>query len=65
MRNSGCLQLRNGRRQRDKESCIFCRETKGIRRLIIVTNEGERTITKDGLTIEVIPAYKFILGAAF
>jgi len=51
---------------RETKSLVsFAEKTKGIRRLIIVTNEGERTITKDGLTIEVIPAYKFILGAAF
>ena len=36
----------------------------GIQRLIIVTYEEERTITKDSLTIEVIPAYKFLLGTA-
>ena len=29
---------------------------------MIVTNEEERTITKDGLTIEVIPVHKFILN---
>ena len=51
---------------RETKSLIsFAEKTKGIRRLIIVTNEEERTITKDGLTIEVIPVYKFIMGAAF
>ena len=51
---------------RETKSLIsFAEKTKGIRRLIIVTNEEERTITKDGLTIEVIPVYKFIMGVAF
>ena len=51
---------------RETKSLVsFAEKTKGIRRLIIVTNEEERTITKDGLTIAVIPVYKFIMGAAF
>ena len=51
---------------RETKSLVsFAEKTKGIRRLIIVTNEEERTITKDGLTIEVIPVYKFIIGATF
>ena len=51
---------------RETKSLVsFAEKSKGIRRLIIVTNEEERTITKDGLTIEVIPVYKFIIGAAF
>ena len=40
----------------------FADKTTGVQRLIIVTNEEERTITKDGISIEVIPVYKFILG---
>ena len=48
---------------RETKSLIsFVEKTEGIKRLIIVTNEEERTITKDGHTIEVIPVYKFILG---
>ena len=43
----------------------FAEKTKGIRRLIIGTSKEERMITKDGLIIEVIPVYKFIMGAAF
>ena len=51
---------------RETKSLIsFAQKTEGIKRLIIVTNEEERTITKDGLTIAVIPVYKFIMGAAF
>ena len=47
---------------RETKSLIsFAEKTKGIKRLVIVTNEEERTITKDGIIIEVIPAYKFIL----
>ena len=48
--------------ERETKSLIsLAQKTEGIKRLIIVTNEEERTITKDGLTIEVIPVYKFIL----
>ena len=48
---------------RETKSLIsFAEKTAGIKRLIIVTNEEERTIVKDGHTIEVIPAYKFLLG---
>ena len=39
----------------------FAGKTQGIRRLVIVTNEEERTIVRNGQTIEVIPAYKFLL----
>ncbi|MCR5487992.1 MAG: ATP-binding protein [Lachnospiraceae bacterium] len=39
----------------------FAERTEGVQRLIIVTNEEERTITKDGMTIEVTPACKFLL----
>ena len=48
---------------RETKSLIsFAEKTEEKHRLIIVTNEEERTITKDGVTIEVIPAFKFILG---
>ena len=47
---------------RETKSLIsFAGKTAGVKRLIIVTNEEEGTITKNGITIEVIPAYKFIL----
>ncbi|MCR4640608.1 MAG: ATP-binding protein [Lachnospiraceae bacterium] len=47
---------------RETKSLVsFAEKTAGIKRLIIVTNEEERTIVKKGLTIEVIPVYKFIL----
>lgn len=39
----------------------FAVKTPGVKRLVIVTNEEEGTITKDNLTIEVIPAYKFLM----
>ena len=39
----------------------FAGRTKGDKRLILVTYEEEKTIEKDGYTIEVIPAYKFLL----
>ena len=44
-----------------KSLISFAEKTEEKHRLIIVTNEEERTITKNGVTIEVIPAYKFIL----
>ena len=48
--------------ERETRSLLsFAKKTPGIRRLIIVTCEDERIITKDGVTIEVLPAYKFIL----
>ncbi len=49
--------------ERETKSLIsFAEKTAGIQRLIIVTNEEERTITKDNHTIEVVPVYKFLLG---
>ena len=44
-----------------KSLLAFATKTEGVKRLIIVTNEEERTITKDNLTIEVIPVYKYIM----
>ena len=50
---------------RETKSLIsFAEKNEGIKRLIIVTNEEERTISKGGVTIEVLPAYKFFLGMA-
>ncbi len=47
---------------RETKSLIsFAEKTKGIKRLVIVTNEEERIIEKRGFKIEVIPAYKFFL----
>lgn len=47
---------------RETKSLIsFAEKTAGIQRLIIVTNEEERTIVNDDHTIEVVPAYKFLL----
>lgn len=40
----------------------FEEKTDGKKRLIIVTNEEESTIDKDGTIIEVVPIYKFLLG---
>ena len=46
---------------RETKSLIsFAGKTDGIQRLVIVTEEEERTITKNDVTIEVIPAYKFL-----
>ena len=33
----------------------------GARRFVVVTHEDERIIEADGTTVEVIPAYKFLL----
>lgn len=44
-----------------KSLLSFAAKTQGIKHLIIVTNEEERTIKKDDLTIKVIPVYKFIM----
>lgn len=38
----------------------FAAKTAGVKRLVLVTNEEERVIEKDGYSIEVIPAYKFL-----
>ena len=54
--------LENAEDRETKSLISFAEKTDGIQRLIIVTNEEERTIYKAGLTIEVIPAYKFLLG---
>ncbi|MBR4445265.1 MAG: ATP-binding protein [Solobacterium sp.] len=49
--------------ERETRSLIsFAQKTKGVKRLMIVTQEEESTIIKDGLTIEVIPVYKLLLG---
>jgi predicted AAA+ superfamily ATPase len=45
-----------------KSLISFAEKTEGIQKLIIVTNEEERAIVKNGVTIEVLPAYKFLLG---
>ncbi len=48
---------------RETKSLIsFAEKTEGIQRLIIVTNEEERTITKGDHIIEVVPVYKYLLG---
>ena len=39
----------------------FAEKTEGVRKLVIVTDEEERAIEKDGHVIKVIPAYKFLL----
>ncbi|MCR5627865.1 MAG: ATP-binding protein [Lachnospiraceae bacterium] len=44
-----------------KSLLSFASKTKSVQRLIIITNEEERTITKGDVTIEVIPVYKFII----
>ena len=43
-----------------KSLISFAERSEGIQRLIIVTGEEERMITKGDVTIEVLPAYKFL-----
>ncbi len=38
-------------------------KTEGVKRLVIVTNEEEKTIEKDGHVIEVVPIHKFLLSS--
>lgn len=49
--------------ERETKSLVAISEkNEAIKRLIIVTNEEERIIEKDGKRIEVIPIHKFLLG---
>ena len=49
--------------ERETRSLIsFAEKTEGIKKLIIVTNEEERNIERDGHEIEVIPVHKFLLA---
>jgi len=49
--------------ERETRSLIsFAEKTEGVKKLIIVTNEEERSIEKDGHEIEVIPIHKFLLA---
>ena len=45
-----------------KSLLAFARRTDGVKRLMIVTYEEERIIEKGGFSIEVVPAYKFLLN---
>ena len=40
----------------------FAQKKEDVRRLIIVTNEEEKTIRRDGFEIEVVPVHRFLLG---
>ncbi len=40
----------------------YAKSHEGIKRCLIVTNEEGQTIEKDGIAIEVMPLYKFLLG---
>ena len=44
-----------------KSLVSFAEKTKGIKRLMIVTDEEEKTITINNMTIEVIPVYKLMM----
>ncbi len=56
--------LETSKDRETKSLFSFASKTEGVKRLIIVTNEEERKIIKDDLTIEVIPVYKFIMETA-
>jgi len=40
---------------------LLAAKNKGVKRLLLVTNEEEKNIKKDGATIEVVPLYKFLI----
>lgn len=44
-----------------KSLVSFAEKTKGVKRMLIVTNEEENIITVGNFTIEVIPVYKFMI----
>lgn len=49
-------------RAREVDSLVrFARVQDGMRRLLIVTKQEEETIEEDGVTIEVVPAWKWLL----
>ncbi|WP_027206940.1 ATP-binding protein [Butyrivibrio fibrisolvens] len=49
--------------ERETKSLVsLAQKTEGVKRLVIVTSEEERTIEIDGYVIEVIPVYKFLLS---
>ena len=49
--------------ERETKSLIsLAQKTEGVKRLVIVTSEEERTIEEDGYVIEVIPVHKFLLS---
>ena len=54
--------LGDAEERKTKSLLLFAQKTEGIKKLIIVTNEEERTIEKDGYVIEVLPVYKFLLS---
>ena len=49
--------------ERETKSLVsLAQKTEGVKRLVIVTSEEERTLEIDGYVIEVIPVYKFLLS---
>ncbi len=49
--------------EREARSLVsFAEKTEGVKKLILVTNEEERSIERDGYEIEVIPIHKFLLA---
>ncbi len=55
--------LDNAEERKTRSLFSFYEKTEGISRLLIVTNEEESVISKKDITIDVISAYKFFLGA--
>jgi hypothetical protein len=48
--------------ERETRALLKVQDRLDCKRNIIVTFEDEETFTRDGVTIEVIPAWKFLLG---
>lgn len=51
-------------RRREVENLIKLAKRQETGQLVIVTKEEQQTITVDGVTIEVLPAYRFLLDLA-
>lgn len=61
-----CLQLLDDMDTRERETRAFCKLHNFISdaKCLIVTNSEEATLECDGISIEVIPAWKWLLGRA-
>ncbi len=55
-------ELGNAEEREIRSLLQLAAKTKDIKRLILVTNEEEKTIEKDGVTIDVVPLYKFLIN---
>lgn len=55
------LEKNNAEEREVKNLLHFAKNTQGVKRLIIITNEEEKNIQKDGYTIEVYALHSFLL----